>query len=112
MIVIPAPAGIRQKKMTEKKYYVYILAKARNSTFYAGLTSNLYQRISQHKEEIYNGFTKKYDIKNLVYYEVHDDPENAIRREKRLKKWNRTWKMRIIEEMNPNWSDLFERINH
>ncbi len=96
--------------MMEKKYYVYIMAKARNSTFYVGVTSDLHKRIWEHKNKIEDGFTQKYDIKDLVYYEIFDDPENAIKREKRLKKWNRTWKMRVIEEMNPDWNDLYEEI--
>ena len=86
------------------------MAKERNSTFYVGITSDLSKRIWEHKNEVADGFTKKYGIKNLVYYEIFDDPENAIKREKRLKKWNRTWKMRVIEEMNPNWDDLYETI--
>ena len=97
------------KKM-EKQYYVYILAKARNSTFYVGITSDLRKRIWEHKTNAADGFTKKHQIKNLVYYEAFNDPENAIQREKRLKKWNRTWKMRVIEEMNPDWKDLYEEI--
>ncbi|HBR68619.1 MAG TPA: hypothetical protein DEA55_04500 [Rhodospirillaceae bacterium] len=94
--------------MNEKKFYVYILAKARNSTFYVGVTSDLGKRMWEHKTGAVEGFTKKYDIKTLVYYEVHDTAENAFIREKRLKKWNRIWKMRIIEEMNPDWRDLYE----
>jgi putative endonuclease len=93
-----------------KQYFVYILAKARNSTFYVGMTSDLPKRVYEHKNEDTDGFTKKHDIKMLVYYEIFDDPENAIKREKRLKKWNRTWKMRVIEEMNPDWKDLYEDI--
>ena len=93
-----------------KQYYVYILAKARNSTFYIGMTSNLQKRIWKHKNDVADGFTKKYGIKMLVYYEVFDDPENAIKREKRLKKWNRTWKMQVIEDMNPEWRDLYDDI--
>ena len=96
--------------MNEKKFYVYILAKARNSTFYVGVTSNLPKRIWEHKNEVADGFTKKHNIKFLVHYEAFDDAENAIRREKRLKKWNRTWKMRLIEETNPDWNDLYEQI--
>jgi putative endonuclease len=94
----------------EKKYYVYIMAKARNSTFYVGMTSDLPKRVFEHKNEATEGFTQQYRIKMLVYYEVFDDPENAIKREKRLKKWNRTWKMRLIEEMNPDWRDLYEEV--
>ncbi|MGB4057108.1 MAG: GIY-YIG nuclease family protein [Alphaproteobacteria bacterium] len=94
----------------ETKFYVYIMAKGRNSTFYVGVTSNLKKRVWEHKDEVVDGFTQKHDIKNLIYYEVFDDPENAITREKRLKKWNRTWKMRVIEEMNPEWKDLYGEI--
>ncbi|WP_435641969.1 GIY-YIG nuclease family protein [Micavibrio aeruginosavorus] len=96
--------------MQEKKFYVYILTKARNSTFYVGMTSNLPKRIWEHKNETADGFTKEHGIKTLVYYEVFDDPENAIRREKRLKKWPREWKMRVIEQMNPDWADLYETL--
>lgn len=95
---------------SKTQYYVYILAKERNSTFYVGMTSNLQKRIWEHKNEIADGFTKKYKIKTLVYYETYDDPENAIKREKRLKKWNRAWKMKVIEDMNPEWKDLYDEI--
>lgn len=96
--------------MKEKQFYVYILAKGRNSTFYTGFTSNLAERVDAHKKELADGFTKKYDVKSLVYYEVYDDRETALNREKQLKKWHRTWKMRVIEEMNPRWEDLYEKI--
>ncbi len=96
--------------MNEKIFYIYILAKARNSTFYVGMTSNLQKRIWEHKNGIANGFTKKYSIKTLVYYEIHDNAESATKREKRLKKWNRAWKMRLIEEQNPDWKDLYDDI--
>ncbi len=92
--------------MNDKTFYVYILAKERNSTFYVGVTSNLVQRMYEHKNNIKCDFTKKYDVKKLVYYECHGNAENAIKREKRLKKWSRVWKMRLIEEMNPHWLDL------
>lgn len=94
----------------EKKYYVYILATKANGTFYVGVTSSLAKRIWEHKNEVADGFTKEHGIKNLVYYETYDDPENAIRREKRLKKWPRLWKMKVIEKMNPDWKDLYETI--
>lgn len=90
-----------------KTLYVYILAKARNSTFYVGLTSDLISRVHQHRSEAVPGFTSRYGVKSLVYYEIHDNPEAAITREKRLKRWNRAWKMRLIEEMNPGWRDLY-----
>ena len=94
----------------EKSYYVYILEKERNSTFYAGVTSDLVKRIYEHKNELADGFTKKYGIKTLVYYEAHTEIEEAIKREKRLKKWNRPWKMRLIEQMNPEWNDLYDEL--
>lgn len=94
----------------QKHYYVYILTKDKNSTFYVGITSDLAKRIWEHKNGAADGFTKKYGIKTLVYYEVFDDPENAIKREKRLKKWNRGWKMSIIEKTNPDFRDLYEEI--
>lgn len=91
-------------------FYVYILAKGRNSTFYTGFTSNLIKRIWEHKNELADGFTKRYDIKTLVYYEVHDDYNAALKREKQIKKWNRAWKMRLIEEKNTEWKDLYKTI--
>ncbi|TAL36410.1 MAG: GIY-YIG nuclease family protein [Alphaproteobacteria bacterium] len=94
----------------EKQFYVYILAKDRNGTFYVGVTSDLVKRVWEHKNEVADGFTKKYGIKMLVYYEVFADPENAIRREKRLKKWTRASKLKAIQEMNPEWGDLYEQI--
>ncbi len=96
--------------MYQKKFYVYILTKKRNSTFYVGVTSDLIKRISEHKANINCDFTTKYNIKMLVYFEQHDDAENAILREKQLKKWNRTWKMRLIEEKNPDWKDLYSNL--
>ncbi len=86
--------------------YVYILASKRNGTLYIGVTANLLQRIDQHKQKVVDGFTKDYNITKLVWYEVHDTIESAIFREKQLKKWNRLWKLRLIEESNPNWNDL------
>ena len=97
--------------MKERKYYVYILAKGRNSTFYTGFATDLFARAAAHKKGTIDGFTKKYGIKNLVYYEVHDSHAVALHREKQLKKWHRTWKMRIIEGMNPKWEDLHEKIS-
>ena len=93
-----------------KQYYVYILAKAQNSTFYVGMTSNLPKRVWEHKNEVADGFTKQYGIKTLVHYEIFEDPEQAILREKRLKRWNRSWKMRLIEKTNPDWNDLYDKI--
>jgi putative endonuclease len=94
----------------EKQPAVYILSSQKHGTLYTGVTSNLVQRIWQHKESLIEGFSKKYGIKNLVYYELHPDMESAILREKRIKKWNRSWKIELIEEMNPEWEDLYSEI--
>jgi putative endonuclease len=95
----------------EKQFYVYILASKRNGTLYTGVTSDLIQRVWQHKNDLVAGFTKKYVVNNLVYYEVHENAEAAIAREKRIKKWCRAWKLRLIEEKNPQWEDLYEDIS-
>ena len=92
----------------EKSYYVYILASKRNGTLYIGITSNLIKRVWEHKEKIADGFTKKYDVDKLVYVEHYQDPENAIKREKRLKKYKRQWKINLIEKDNPQWKDLYD----
>jgi putative endonuclease len=89
---------------------VYILASSRNGTLYIGVTSNLVQRAWQHRSLAVVGFTQRYGVKRLVHYEMHGDMEHAIEREKRLKKWNRAWKLRLIEERNPGWSDLWDEI--
>jgi putative endonuclease len=91
-------------------YYVYILASKIGGTPYIGVTNDLVRRVFEHKSKFVRGFTKKYDVVKLVYYEQYDDIENAIQREKRLKKWNRQWKVRLIEERNPNWDDLYPGI--
>lgn len=91
-----------------KKYCVYILANKKNGTLYIGVTGNLLLRISQHKKRLVEGFTKKYKVDKLVYFEKFNDVNDAIRREKQLKKWNRAWKIRLFEEINPNWDDLYK----
>ena len=91
----------------KNQYYIYILANKRNGTLYIGVTSNLVKRVHEHKNNIIDGFTKKYSIHKLVYYEITDDIESAIRREKQLKKWNRKWKLNLIENSNPKWIDLY-----
>ena len=93
-----------------KQPAVYILASQRNGTLYIGVTSNLRERIWQHKNGVNDGFTKDFKVHTLVYYELHTEMTAAIGREKQLKKWNRTWKLRLIEEGNPNWRDLWEDI--
>ena len=93
-------------------YYVYILASKRNGTLYIGVTNDLIRRVYEHKNGLIEGFTKKYSVKNLVYYEQTNDVREAILREKRLKKWNRDWKIKLIEKMNPDWKDLFNEISY
>ena len=90
--------------------YIYILASQRNGTLYIGVTSNLQKRIYEHKEKVVEGFTKEYSVDNLVYFEIFDDIENAILREKKLKKWNRSWKIDLIEKENPKWEDLYSSL--
>ena len=87
---------------------VYILASKRNGTLYIGVTSEIFDRISIHKQDLLEGFTKRYGVHRLVYYEMPETMEGAISREKRLKNWNRAWKIRLIESMNPEWEDLFD----
>ena len=94
----------------EKQPCVYILASKRNGTLYIGVTSDLIKRIYEHKNDLVAGFTRKYKVHRLVYYETHDSMESAISREKQIKKWNRDWKLRLIEERNPDWRDLWEEI--
>jgi putative endonuclease len=89
---------------------VYILASQKNGTLYIGVTSSLVQRVWQHKEGAVPGFTDRHDVHLLVFYELHATMEAAITREKRLKKWNRLWKLRLIEERNPQWHDLWPEI--
>lgn len=91
-----------------KQYYVYILASKRNGTLYIGVTSDLLRRVFEHKNKLMPGFTSKYDVGMLVYFEVFSDIESAIYREKQLKKWNRKWKLALIEKENPHWEDLYE----
>ena len=96
--------------MRERTPAVYIMASARNGTLYIGVTSDLPRRAWQHQHNEFDGFTKKYAIHLLVYYEIHDTMYAAIEREKQLKKWRREWKLRLIEEMNPGWRDLVDEL--
>lgn len=93
-----------------KTYFVYILANKKNGTLYIGVTSDISRRMWEHKKGLVDGFTKKYDVKLLVYVEQTEDVQAAIEREKQLKKWNRKWKMRLIKESNPEWKDLSEEL--
>jgi len=90
-----------------KLAYIYILASRRNGTLYVGVTSNLIKRIHEHRIEYVEGFSKKYHVHRLVYYEVCPDITSATVREKQLKKWNRYWKLELIEKTNPEWNDLY-----
>ena len=89
---------------------VYILASRPRGTLYIGVTSNLVQRVWHHKNDLVAGFTKRYRVHTLVWYEAHESMENAITREKMLKKWNRAWKIELIEKGNPSWKDLYHEI--
>jgi putative endonuclease len=93
-----------------KNYYVYILASKKIGTLYIGVTSDLVKRVYEHKHNLVEGFTQKYNVHNLVYYETTQNIESAITREKQLKKWNRKWKLELIEKQNPSWKDLYEEI--
>ena len=90
---------------------VYILASKPNGTLYIGVTSDLIQRIWQHKSNLVKGFTERYGVHRLVWYEVHESMESAIQREKAIKKWNRAWKIELIEKNNPTWRDLYNEID-
>ncbi|HKJ81195.1 MAG TPA: GIY-YIG nuclease family protein [Ignavibacteriaceae bacterium] len=93
-----------------KNYYVYILSSKRNGTLYIGVTNNLVRRVYEHKEGLIEGFTKKYNVKTLVYYEIHSGLKKAIEREKQMKKWYRKWKIELIEKTNPQWKDLYNEL--
>jgi putative endonuclease len=93
-----------------KQPVVYILASKRNGTLYIGVTSELVKRIWEHKNNMVEGFTKRYNVHRLVWYELHENMESAITREKRLKNWKRKWKLELIESSNPDWQDLYPTI--
>ena len=90
-----------------RTYFVYMLASQRNGTLYVGVTSDLMRRVWEHKGGFVEGFTKRYEVNDLVWYEVHESAEAAILREKQIKKWNRAWKIKLIEDANPYWNDLY-----
>jgi putative endonuclease len=93
-----------------KPGYVYIMASMRNGTIYIGVTSNLQQRVWQHREGLIEGFTKEKGCEMLVWYSAFDDIQDARRRELQMKEWKRLWKLRVIEEINPDWNDLYESL--
>jgi putative endonuclease len=92
------------------QYYVYILASKINGTLYVGVTNDLVKRVYEHRQDFVDGFTKKYHVHNLVYFEECGDSLSAITREKQIKKWNRDWKIELIEKKNPEWRDLYKEI--
>tara|TARA_R110002072_G_scaffold13606_5_gene57246 strand:+ start:1106 stop:1393 length:288 start_codon:yes stop_codon:yes gene_type:complete len=93
------------------EYFVYILASRRNGTLYVGVTNDLARRVYEHRTGAVDGFTRKYNVKRLVWYETHSDVERAIAREKTIKRWPRRYKLNVIEKMNPEWDDLYEVLN-
>jgi putative endonuclease len=94
----------------ERHYYVYILASRMYGTLYVGITNNLIRRIWEHKNDVVAGFSKDYRVHRLVWFEAHETPIGAITREKQIKKWNRDWKVNLIQAQNPEWNDLYESI--
>ncbi len=92
-------------------YYVYLLASERNGTLSLGMTNDLVRRVYEHKAKVVRGFSQRYGVGRLVWFEVHDEPINAIAREKEIKKWRRAWKLRLIEQSNPQWVDLYDQIS-
>lgn len=119
-VVIPAGGIMRsmrpqsrdpgEKTMKDHTYFIYIIASRKNGTLYVGVTNQLLRRVQQHRERLVPGFTKKYGVKILVYFEVHNDINEAIAREKRLKHWRRSWKLELIEKKNPEWRDLWPEL--
>lgn len=93
-----------------KFYFVYIMASKRNGTLYVGVTNDLIRRAYEHKNKTKEGFTSRHDVSRLVYFETHEDVNEAIKREKQLKKWRRKWKLNLIEEHNPYWNDLADTL--
>ena len=94
-----------------RTYFVYILASDRNGTLYTGVTGNILGRVYQHKSEMVEGFSKRYAVKRLVWFEPHTDIRNAIQREKNIKHWSRAWKLALIEKTNPTWRDLYDDLD-
>ena len=96
--------------MSKKQTFIYIMASKKNGTIYVGVTNNLVTRAWQHKSDIIKGFSNRYKTHRLVYFEQHTDMQSAIKREKQIKKWNRQWKLKLIEKLNPTWKDLYTDI--
>ena len=96
--------------MSDRWYFVYIMASSRNGTLYVGVTNDVMRRSWQHKSDLHKGFTKKYGVHTLVWFELHSSINEAIAREKQLKKWNRAWKIKLIERTNSGWNDIYARL--
>jgi putative endonuclease len=96
----------------ERTYYVYLLASRRNGTLYCGVTNDIGRRVYEHKSRSGSLFTTRYNVTLLVWFEVHNDINEAITREKQIKHWNRAWKLALIEDINPSWRDLYEDLNN
>src|SRR5512136_1865983 len=111
-------ASFRRKPESSRKRFitcgktaaVYMLASKRNGTLYVGVTSDLTKRVWEHKNDLVEGFTKRYNVHSLVWYELHESMESAIKREKSIKEWKRVWKLELIESVNPGWEDLYHKI--
>ena len=102
--------GASYADQMERQYFVYIMASGRNGTLYIGMTNNLLRRVWEHREGVIEGFTKEHAVKRLVYFESFEDVHAAIRRETRLKKWKRQWKIELIQRDNAEWDDLYEQM--
>jgi putative endonuclease len=100
----------REEIIGNMRAYVYVLASMKKGTLYTGVTTDLVRRVHEHRTGATRGFTHKYQVRRLVYYEIHEDVREAIRREKQIKKWNRSWKTRLIRRFNPEWTDLYSEI--
>ena len=107
---IPTYVGMTKAEMKLKQPAVYILASQRKGTLYTGVTNDLSRRIWEHKNDLIEGFTRKYSVHQLVYYELHNDMVTAITREKQIKKWKRSWKIELIERDNPDWRDRWDEL--
>ncbi len=109
--LIPAKAGTQTDRAPRLSFFTYILASDRNGTLYVGHTDDIARRVWLHREKALGGFTAKYGVDRLVWYVVHDSREEAFAHERRIKKWNRAWKLRMIEAVNSDWNDLYESLN-
>ena len=103
-------SNLKQRSDRKMSAYVYIMTNKTNSTLYIGVTSDLVKRVYEHKESLVDGFSKRYNLKKLVYYEVHDKIYEAIKREKQLKSWKRDWKDKLVADFNSNWIDLYDEV--